>query len=98
MGERRRKLRPDEREEYEAKLPEGWRVVDGTRLERAWKFNDFVEALNFVNVLGALAERMNHHPDLELSWGRVACRVTTHSAGGLSELDFEFARRAELAR
>ena len=93
----RRRLAPEEIPGYVAALPEGWQVVDGRRLTRTWKLRDFAEALAFVNRLGALADDLDHHPDLELSWGRVACSVTTHSAGGLSALDFEFARRADEA-
>jgi len=94
----RTRLEPEEVQAQAATLTAGWQVVEGRRLARTWKFRDFAEALAFVNRLGALAEELDHHPDLELSWGRVACSVTTHSAGGLSALDFEFARRAEGAR
>jgi 4a-hydroxytetrahydrobiopterin dehydratase len=48
-----------------------------------------------VNRLTPEAEDMNHHPDLEISWNKVTVSVTTHSEGGLTENDFELARRIE---
>ena len=51
--------------------PEGWSEVDGA-LQREFRFPDFAEALAFVNRVGELAEAENHHPDIELGWGRVA--------------------------
>jgi 4a-hydroxytetrahydrobiopterin dehydratase len=73
----------------------GWSVVDGKRLEKEYRFKDFVSALAFVNRLGAEAEREGHHPDLELGWGRVKVTLWTHSIGGLSENDFILAARAD---
>jgi 4a-hydroxytetrahydrobiopterin dehydratase len=51
--------------------------------------------VEFVNRLTPEAEEMNHHPDLEISWKTVAVTITTHSEGGLTEGDFELARRID---
>jgi 4a-hydroxytetrahydrobiopterin dehydratase len=68
-------------------------------LEKTYKFKDFVEALAFVNRVGALAEEQAHHPDLHLAWGRVTVSVWTHKIKGLTESDFIFAAKCErLAR
>ena len=71
-----------------------WQLVNGTVLRRLFKFANFAEALAFVNSLGDLAEEMNHHPDIQLSWGKVTVSITTHSLGGLTDLDFTFAQCA----
>lgn len=73
----------------------GWRVVEEHHLEKEFKFKDFAEALAFTNRVGALAERVNHHPDIFLTWGKVKLTLWTHSINGLTESDFIFAAKAE---
>jgi 4a-hydroxytetrahydrobiopterin dehydratase len=70
--------------------PEGWTEVDGA-LQREFRFANFAEALAFVNRVGELAESENHHPDVELGWGRVVIRWRTHSADGITDRDRELA-------
>ena len=53
---------------------------------------DFAGALAYVNEVGALAEASNHHPDIAISWNKVTLRLSTHSAGGLTQLDVDLAR------
>jgi 4a-hydroxytetrahydrobiopterin dehydratase len=77
-----------------AQLP-AWEVIDGHHLRRAFTLPDFKSALALVNLFGEEAEAQGHHPDLELSWGRVVVRLTTHDIGGLSEADFVLAARLE---
>ena len=57
-------------------------------IRRNFRFPDFVHALAFVNAAGWIAERQNHHPDLELGWGRCLVAFSTHDVGGLSMNDF----------
>ena len=78
---------------YEKQVGEGWSVVDEHHLERTFKFKDFAEALAFTNKVGGLAEAENHHPDIELSWGKVKITLLTHKIGGLSENDFIIAAK-----
>ena len=73
--------------------PEGWNEADGA-LQREFSFADFAEALAFVNRVGALAEAENHHPDIELGWGRVVLRWRTHSADATTDRDRELAARS----
>lgn len=72
----------------------GWALAEDARsLSREYAFTDFKEALAFTNRIGELAEEEGHHPDIELSWGRVGIQLTTHSVKGLSENDFILAAR-----
>jgi 4a-hydroxytetrahydrobiopterin dehydratase len=71
---------------------EGWER-HGDAIRRGFKLADFKGSVEFVNRLTPEAEEMNHHPDLEISWNQVTVTITTHSEGGLTENDFELARR-----
>ncbi len=55
----------------------------------------FADALAYVNAVGALAEEMNHHPDIDIRWNRVTLRLSTHDAGGLTQADLELGRRID---
>lgn len=61
-------------------------------LVKEFSFADFRGALEFVNKIGELAEAANHHPDIELGWGRVKVCLTTHSAGKVTVKDRELAK------
>ena len=69
----------------------GWQVSDG-QLTRTVTRKDFRDALLFVNAVGFLAERANHHPDVLIAWNAVTLNLITHSAGGLTSNDFALAR------
>lgn len=74
----------------------GWELgADNAEIRKQYRFQDFVRALAFVNALGWIAERENHHPDVELGWGRCLVRFSTHDVGGLSMNDFISAAKAE---
>jgi 4a-hydroxytetrahydrobiopterin dehydratase len=73
---------------------DGWdRAADA--IEKRFDNGDFKGSVEFVNRLTPVAEEMNHHPDLEISWKTVRVTITTHSEGGLTDNDFELARRIE---
>ncbi len=78
-----------------AELGNGWDVVDAHHLRKSYSFANFREALDFTNRVGELAEEVNHHPDIELSWGRVRLTVWTHTIDGLCEGDFIWAAKAD---
>ena len=73
-----------------ARLP-GWSLVDG-KLQREFRFADFNQAFAFMTRAALLAEQMNHHPEWFNVYSRVRVDLTTHDAGGISELDIEMAR------
>ena len=77
-----------------AALP-GWELGD-SHIHKQYKCADFVHALAFVNALGWIAEQQNHHPDLELGWGRCLVKFSTHDVGGLSMNDFVCAAKVEV--
>jgi len=89
-------LNEQEASELLARLGVGWRVVDGHRLEKEFRFGNFREALAFTNRVGELAEAQGHHPDIHLSWGRVVLTIWTHKINGLTESDFVFAAKSDL--
>jgi 4a-hydroxytetrahydrobiopterin dehydratase len=77
---------------------EGWSRV-GDSLARAYTFADFSAALGFVVRVGLAAEKHDHHPDIELGWGKARVRWTTHDAEGVTSLDLELAEATDaLAR
>ena len=80
-------------DEIEARLGElaGWRR-EGESIVKEFKLDDFVGSVDFINRLTPVAEEMNHHPDLQVSWNKVVVSITTHSEGGLTENDFELAK------
>jgi 4a-hydroxytetrahydrobiopterin dehydratase len=88
-------LAPAEAESLLAILGVGWQIVDGKRLRKEYRFPDFTTALAFVNQVGNLADQVEHHPDIELSWGKAAIDIWTHTVGGLHTIDFVFAARCE---
>ncbi|MCY4659250.1 MAG: 4a-hydroxytetrahydrobiopterin dehydratase [Acidobacteria bacterium] len=77
------------------KLGGGWNVVEQHHLEKAYKFDDFRQALDFTVRVGEMAEEQDHHPDLYLTWGRVKITIWTHKIDGLTESDFVFAAKAD---
>jgi 4a-hydroxytetrahydrobiopterin dehydratase len=81
-------------EEIEQGLAEldGWER-NGEAIERTFQLDDFKGSVDFVNLLTPEAEGMNHHPDLAISWNKVTVTITSHSEGGLTENDFELAKR-----
>ena len=64
----------------------------GDALVKVWAGRDFAAALAYVNQVGELAERVNHHPDIDIRWNKVTLRLSTHSAGGITKADLEMAR------
>jgi 4a-hydroxytetrahydrobiopterin dehydratase len=68
----------------------GW-TREGKLIRKTVKLSDFVHAMGFVNSVALLAEKMNHHPDIDIRWNTVTLVLSTHSAGGLTELDMKLA-------
>ncbi|HEY2939985.1 MAG TPA: 4a-hydroxytetrahydrobiopterin dehydratase [Gaiellaceae bacterium] len=78
-------------------VPEGWREEDAA-LVREFELDSFSAAIAFVQRLADLAERENHHPDMDIRYRRVVVHWSTHSAGRVTDRDRELAARtSELA-
>lgn len=70
----------------------GWEVAsDGRAIAKTFRFADFNGAFGFMTMVALQAERLDHHPEWFNVWSRVDVTLTTHSAGGLTELDFTLA-------
>ena len=71
----------------------GW-VIQDEKLHKEFQFSSFIEAFGFMTQLALVAESMNHHPEWFNVYNRVVIDLTTHDAGGISNLDFELASKA----
>ena len=77
-------------------VPE-WGIADG-QIAREFTLATFVAAIEFVGGVAEIAEELNHHPDIDIRYRRVRIAVSTHSAGGLTELDFQLAAQVDQLR
>jgi 4a-hydroxytetrahydrobiopterin dehydratase len=68
---------------------------NGQIISRTYEFEDFPDAMKFVNNVAVLAEQAQHHPDIDVRWNKVTLALTTHDAGGLTEKDFALARACD---
>jgi 4a-hydroxytetrahydrobiopterin dehydratase len=78
-------------------LSQGWETVRDHHLAKTFTFKNFREALAFTNAIGRIAEEQNHHPEIQLSWGRVRVEIWTHKIDGLTESDFVLAAKCDVA-
>lgn len=88
-----RKLEEEEVQAELSAIPE-WSVEEG-RLSRTFTFPAYKDGVVFASAVGHLADRLDHHPDLLVTYGEVRVAVNTHAVDGLSPYDFELARRIE---
>jgi 4a-hydroxytetrahydrobiopterin dehydratase len=89
----RKKLSPEEIL-YNLAEMEDWHAVSDV-LQKRFEFKNFSEALDFVNKVGAIAERRDHHPDITFGWGYAEINLTTHDRGGITDFDFAVAKEIE---
>ena len=86
-----KKLDETARAAISGRLPD-WKMVDGRdAIARMFKFKDFNAAFGFMTRAALVAEQMNHHPEWFNVWNRVDVTLSTHDAGGLTELDLKLA-------
>ncbi len=78
-------------------LLSGWNEQDG-KIEKTFEFSAYWDGVLFASSVARIAEEMDHHPDLLITYQKVSVKISTHDAGGLTPLDLEFARRAEELR
>ena len=75
-----------------------WKIIEingEKRLQRVFKFKDFVLALSFSNAVGVIAEKQQHHPSILTEWGKVTVQWWTHVIKGLHKNDFIMAARTD---
>jgi len=87
-----RKLLSDDEIASRLKETVGWVAEDG-KLIRKYKFANFAESLAFVNRVGEIAEKADHHPDITFGWGYAEIATTTHDRGGITGVDFTLAKK-----
>ncbi len=75
------------------KIPE-WEL-EKKHLERTFEFDEFSEAIDFVNSVAEVADEEEHHPDIDIRFNKVRLILSTHSKGGLTDLDFQLAERID---
>jgi 4a-hydroxytetrahydrobiopterin dehydratase len=89
----RKKLSVEEIEERSAQL-KNWTTAND-KLSKKFEFANFAEALAFVNRVGEIADRLDHHPDILFGWGYAEFFITTHDRGGLTDFDFALAKEID---
>ena len=93
MPEQETTYTPAQIDERLQQLP-GWHYQSGS-IQRIYATDGWPTTLMLVNAIGFYAEAADHHPDLTVSWGRVTVALSTHSAQGITETDFELARKCD---
>lgn len=87
------KLTDTEIAEHMKALP-SWEL-GADRIRRSFRFPDFVQAFGWMTQVALLAEKMNHHPEWRNVWATVEVELSTHDAGGLTELDMKLAAKMD---
>jgi 4a-hydroxytetrahydrobiopterin dehydratase len=86
-------IKTGELKERMKKVPE-WEL-EKKHIERSFEFDDFQDAIDFVNAVAEVAEEEEHHPDIDIRYNKVRLVLSTHSKGGLTDLDFALAERID---
>jgi 4a-hydroxytetrahydrobiopterin dehydratase len=83
---------------YQKKV-DGWDVKENKKkiyfLEKKFIFKNFITSQSFINKVGEISEKENHHPDIYFGWGYAKITITTHAIEGLSENDFILAAKID---
>jgi 4a-hydroxytetrahydrobiopterin dehydratase len=83
-------------EQVKAALPavKEWKKQSAS-ITRTYQFKGFAEAMKFVHKVAEAAESANHHPDIDIRWNKVTLTLATHSEGGLTQKDFDLAKKID---
>jgi 4a-hydroxytetrahydrobiopterin dehydratase len=76
------------------RIPE-WDLLKNKSIERTFEFDEFMQAMDFVNGIADIAEEEEHHPDIDIRFNKVRLILSTHSEGGLTETDFDVAEKID---
>ena len=80
---------------YLKRLKRGWQIKDN-KLQKVFRFKNFVASMGFANQVALIAQAENHHPDMHIAFAQVEITLWTHAAGGLTENDFVLAAKTDL--
>lgn len=93
--------RPDRLSEAEVEYAlggiSGWARAGGT-ITKTFTFPAFLDGIRWVQQVAAAAEQLDHHPDLDIRYTKITATLSTHSAGGLTRLDFDLAKAMDALR
>jgi 4a-hydroxytetrahydrobiopterin dehydratase len=81
-------------DEIDDRLPAHWER-DGEEIVRVYEFDEYLRGVNFAQLVGEIAEAEVHHPTIEIRYGEVEVRLTTHDAGGITDKDLSMAKLVE---
>ncbi|WP_010676746.1 4a-hydroxytetrahydrobiopterin dehydratase [Bacillus timonensis] len=70
-----------------------WKLIDGKWIIRKYRFQDYLNGIEFVQHVAQLSEKMNHHPFISIDYKLISIKMTSWRARGLTELDFTLAKR-----
>lgn len=87
-------IAPSQLFEMMKRIPE-WEADGNTVLERTFEFDDFDQAVDFVNEVAEIAEEENHHPDIDIRYNKVRLALSTHAEGGVTDLDIQVAEKID---
>ena len=82
-------------DKYLNDLGNGWKVNAEGHLNKVYKFQNFIESMEFANKIAEISEKEDHHPDLHISWGSCKIEIWTHKINGLAKSDFYLAAKIE---
>lgn len=88
------KLTPNQLEIALKQRPD-WKLNAGGQIEKTFEFSGFPQSLLFVNAVGLVAEKQNHHPDILILWNKVRLSMNTHDSGGITQKDFDLAKAVD---
>src|SRR3954468_3708972 len=86
-------LNSQDSKDWMKKLPE-WEL-EKKHIERLFEFDEFTQAIDFVNSVADIAEEEEHHPEMDIRYNKVRVQLSTHSQGGLTDRDFEVAEKID---
>src|SRR5689334_2427087 len=84
----------DSQVEVRLKTLDGWEREDDF-ITKNFEFKTFMAGVRFVNDVAAIAERLEHHPDIHIRWTTITLKIQTHDEGGITALDFKLASEIE---
>ena len=87
-------IAPSQLFEMMKRIPE-WEADGNAVLERTFEFDDFDQAVDFVNEVAEIAEEEDHHPDIDIRYNKVRLALSTHTEGGVTDLDIQMAEKID---